>query len=320
MTKQKKIYLGIITLFSLVGFAIGHFSSSSKTALLHFVFWISLFQGTIAMIAILDLIGIKWIQKVKRYAFVLLPLLLYSSIRTIHFSSDFFYFLRDFLLIFASLSFAFLYIHKNSEKTHIWAKFYLISYLAIQTFIAYKWLMIWEAKFTNPLFVLVQIVESLYLGACTIVVLGLPIHHKNPEWSEKNSWPILSLCILWGYLLFSNWISLWYSNIPAEHFLMAKRWSISYVFYMGQTSFFLAIFLPFFCLCIQKFRKTAFALTALCCSIATGIFLQKWIFLLPSQSEIYSIAMEMTHMILFFGILFFLEIKQCLFIFPQENA
>lgn len=82
---------------------------------------------------------------------------------------------------------------------------------------------------------------------------------------------IFMLSIIWGYLNFSQFMLIWYGNIPEETIYYANRWNHGWlIFFSGN--FLINWFIPFLVLMPQKLDKNIHIVYGMCILLLVGLY------------------------------------------------
>jgi len=87
---------------------------------------------------------------------------------------------------------------------------------------SFDWIMSIDPTWFSTIFALKNFVASFYHGTTVIVIIVLIMHHygyfgfiNDAHWADFSKY-VFMLSILWAYFWFSQYLLIWYANIPEE--------------------------------------------------------------------------------------------------------
>ena len=273
--------------------------------LLPLIFWTSIVQGALALVAITEITGAGWIRPLKGDFLALSPLLLFFSILSLllslHLSdlypwmgrselwfNPIFFMGRTSFLIFCT----YLLAQKLGQGEKTYAVLYILSFVTSQSLMAFDWVMSLEYPWFSTLFGAYFFVEAIYSALAFSGILYFLLRHKIRDGethkiymkSKKDMATLLfGFGVFWIYLFFSQFLVIWYGNLPEEIGYVAKRIYTAPYCYFSILVFLLCFFIPFVTLMTQKVKGNASLVVVVATGILTGLFIEKLILLLPSH-------------------------------------
>lgn len=178
---------------------------------------------------------------------------------------------------------------KYYNKSRTYAALFLVFFaITIVTF-AWDWLMSIEAHWFSTLFgwyVLSGVIVKSF--AAIIVVIAVLKSMGYMEFITKENIHdlaryLFSFAIFWMYLWFSQFMLIWYANIPEETFYFVKRVEdYRILFFLNLALNFL---IPFLVLIIRKFRRTLWIVTAMAIVVFAGQWLDQYLMIFPGTMK-----------------------------------
>ncbi|NOY53410.1 MAG: hypothetical protein GXP58_07280 [Deltaproteobacteria bacterium] len=289
---------------------LGPFRGNGSSLLLTLVFWTAVVEGCIAVAAICDLVHARWIVTLKRellspapLLFLLLFLFLILGLRLDLYSWSShpgrwlnrpFFLIRNIIILLITLAAAIHYAarsRRNDGKTNTAAVLYLFAFVLAQSMVAYDWVMPLDDPWYSTLFGPYFFVEAIYCGIAVAGILyGIrfrgEVRHdgKAKEFLRDIATLTFGFSILWGGLFFTQFLVIWYGNLPEEVLYLVDRvsgtpWLALSCSVIG--AFFVA---PFFLL-LPRQTKTAPAMVAFVSLIILGgLIIERILFLKPVLS------------------------------------
>lgn len=172
------------------------------------------------------------------------------------------------------------------ERQELYSKI-LIFIIAISfTFSSFDWLMSMEAHWFSTIFAVKSLI-SAFLHGVSIIILLIFILNKQGYFSFLNEYHLhdfarylFMLSIVWGYFWFSQFMIIWYGNIPEETSYYFIRWNDGW-----KTLFFAEIILnwavPFFILLPIKTSKSKLVITIVILFLIVGQYIEYYLHIMP---------------------------------------
>lgn len=296
------ISIGVIFLFENILNAGGN-----GTLLLSILFWLSLAQGTVALVAAAELARGGWIKPLKRELLSFYPMILILAVLFLVFSFKLneiypwtanqgiwlnkrFFVVRNFLLNFACFYFAHLFSKESiaeGSRRGIFAVLYLFAFVLSQSLVAFDLVMSIEYPWYSTLFGAYTFIESIYSGIAVGGILTINILRKNPS-SEPLRRVLVDIAtmtfgfsLLWAGLFYSQFLVIWYGNLPEEVSFLVKRATHSDLKLMGYAVILSLFVLPFVILLSREFKKSRAVVLSVSSIVLIGIFIERLVYLLP---------------------------------------
>jgi hypothetical protein len=270
--------------------------------LLTLVFWTSITQGCVALVAAAELSNAKWILPLRRMLLGVHPLLLFFSLlfllvwshmemypwapATSVWLGKTFFILRNFILLILTYVLARLFSRQCLEggnRIHFYAVLYLLAFVVSQSLVAFDWMMSLEYPWFSTLFGGYFFIEAFYGGiAVAIVISGFFVKRsrENEETLRDSAKMLFGFSLFWAGLFYAQYLVIWYGNLPEELSYLLKRISPPYYF-LSRSILALLFIIPFVVLLSKKVKtsRPIMLLIALC--VLAGIFLERVLFIVP---------------------------------------
>ncbi len=287
----------------------GGFVSEPGALLMTLVFWTSLIQGTVAVVAVAELIGAKWVNSLRRELLSTYPLLLFLAVmfallwpQLDHYPwadhgglwlNKPFFFLRNLALLLLSYltarSFSFSALAGEQRRLPL-AAVYLLVFVTSQSLVAFDWVMSLEYPWYSTLFGAYFFVEALYAGFALAAIALFCFYYRkasrNPVLTAQHlrdlALLLFGFSVLWAGLFFAQFLLLWYGNLPEEvGFIIRRTTTMPYL--LMAWGFLAAIFLlPFLTLISRRAKGSTTMVAAVALTVLFGMFLEKLLFILPA--------------------------------------
>jgi len=280
-------------------------SRSDGSILIALLFWAAVGQGIIAMAAAADLSGGKWIKTIRPYMQEYYSLLVLFPIAFLIFSRHIsvyewaiyppngwlnidFFVIRNVVILLLPFIFAHFYVRasqKESSKIGIFAVLYIFSFVLSQSFMGFDIVMTFEYPWINTLMGGFFFVESMYAGIAFSAILAGLLKLRKPE-AFKTAFQdfvimIMGFALLWAGLFYSQYLVIWYGNIPEEVSFVAKRMAVPIIEDMGIYILLTLFLIPFLALISRKIKSSFPAVFIISLLVFSGLIVERLIYLLP---------------------------------------
>jgi hypothetical protein len=174
------------------------------------------------------------------------------------------------------------YLEKNEMNSKI-----LIFILAITFSMAsFDYIMSLEAHWVSTIFAVKNFVAAFYHGTAIIILIVILLNEKGyfKELNESHlldfSRYLFMLSIIWGYMFFSQFMLIWFANIPEETIYYAERWHNGWkvLFYVNII---INWFIPFVVLLSQKMDRNKTVVKLICLLLIAGQWIDLYDQIMP---------------------------------------
>lgn len=308
--QMKPISLSIITVLGALLIALIEIfikGGSDGTLLLTLTFWVAAIQGPLAVAAATDLAQGKWMDPVKKDLLAFYPLILFIAFLflilsfqmniyrwSIHpgmwLNSEFFI-ARNFILLLLSFMFARLYLSaavKESPRKGFFAVLYILTFIAVQSLVAFDWVMSLEYPWMSTMFAPIFFMESFFAGLAVTALISGYFSRKYPE--QRSSFAkvmrdsaqfIFGFALAWAGLYYGQFLVIWYGNIPWETSFFSIRLDHSPYREMMYLIILMLFVWPFLGLLGKKFKANRLWVSVIAIVVLLGILLERIFYILP---------------------------------------
>ena len=141
-----------------------------------------------------------------------------------------------------------------------WSAAGMILLILTSTFAAFDWIMSIQPAFTSTAFGIVEGTSMLIAGFAVIIVVAALLAYREPwrhVWSYKiwmnlGGW-LFAFTMLWAYLAFSQFMLIWYGNLPEEIELYVRRFDGVWAYVIGAI-FIISFIAPFILLLMPQIK------------------------------------------------------------------
>ncbi len=274
------------------------------TLLLTLSYLCGLSQGSIAVVAIAELVSGSWIRPIKRNLLSVFPLIPLSVFlftiygfeldiypwvenQNVWLNKPFFMWRGYFLFLVVLLSALWFIIEslREGKLKKMASVFYLFSFVGFQANIGYDWIMPLDYPWYSSLFDAYVTLEAVLLGMACAGVVRFYLYisgQRHKEW-DRIQWDTASIMFgftfLWGYFLYSQFHIIWYGNLPEEIKYFIVRFEN-----VPLASLFVLILIfiiPWFSLLFRRVKFSPFYMLFLSICYYLGIFIERYVMIHP---------------------------------------
>jgi hypothetical protein len=175
------------------------------------------------------------------------------------------------------------YMDKNEMNSKIFIFILAITF----SMASFDWIMSIEAHWVSTIFSVKNFIAAFYHGTAIVVLIVILLNERGyfKELNESHlldfSRYLFMLSIVWGYMFFSQFMLIWFGNIPEETVYYAERWNNGWkvLFYVN-----IAInwFVPFIILLSQKMDKNKTVVKFICFLLIAGQWIDLYDQIMPT--------------------------------------
>ncbi len=163
------------------------------------------------------------------------------------------------------------------EKLEFWSKIFIFVLALTFSMASFDWIMSIDAHWFSTIFAFKNFAAAFYHGTSLIALIAI-ILHKKGYFKDMNEYHLLDfsrymfiLCIIWGYMYFTQFALIWFGNIPEETVYYVKRWNNGWIVFIFL-NFAINWFIPFIVLLPQKLDKNINVVYAICILLLVGLY------------------------------------------------
>jgi len=172
------------------------------------------------------------------------------------------------------------------EKTGFYSKVYIFTLALTFSLASFDWIMSIDPTWFSTIFALKNFITSFYHGSALIVLIVVILHHygyfqfiTDAHWQDFSKY-VFILSIMWAYFWFSQYLLIWYANIPEETVYYVHRltgpWKV--VFYLNLI---LNWIVPFVVLLSNYFARKKMVLGIVIVFVLIGLWIDIYEQIMP---------------------------------------
>ena len=178
------------------------------------------------------------------------------------------------------------------RKMSINAPVVVLCYAVVVSLFAFEMIMGQNPTWYSNLFGAFIFVSQVYIGWAGLALLTMFLSKEKPEFGQQihsqQYWDIGKLtfgfCMLWGYMFWSQFLPQWYGNLPEETQWLILRTREFPWKGLAWVAFPMAFIIPFVTLLSRDVKKTPFAYACVCLVLMTGVWLDRYLIIMPEVS------------------------------------
>lgn len=183
-------------------------------------------------------------------------------------------------------------------------------YAVIYSLFTFEFVMNMDPVWISNLFGGFYFIGNIYIGWAMLGILSYHFSRINSDYAKvitpATRWDLGKLtfgfCMFWGYFFFSQFLPQWYGNLPEETQWMILRTREYPWKSLGWITFSMCFILPFILLLSRDVKKTGATTAVIGLVILIGVWLEKYIAIMPNFSPS-SIPLGYVEIGIFFGFL-----------------
>ena len=177
------------------------------------------------------------------------------------------------------------------HKSEHYSKVFIFILAVTVSFSAVDWIKSIDVHWYSTLFALKNFVASFYHGVTILILIVFLLHNKG-YFSFLNSYHlhdfsryIFMLAIVWGYFWFSQFMLIWFGNIPEETVYFVKRWEDGWkvLFFIN---IFINWFIPFAVLLPTRTSRSKTAIFAVIIVLIIGHYIDLYMQIMPGTTGV----------------------------------
>ncbi len=181
------------------------------------------------------------------------------------------------------------------RRSEFYSKIYIFLLAVTFSMATFDWIMSIDEHWFSTIFALKNFVAAFYHGTAMIALIVILLNENgylkllNKSHLHDFSRYIFMLGILWIYFWFSQYLLIWYANIPEETIYYVTRmegnWIILFI-----ANIVINWFIPFIVLLSTKADRSKKTLKIICILLIIGQWIDLYLQIVPNSSEVLNIG------------------------------
>lgn len=307
LTKLAVIFLVATGLFYILEYVLP--AGQGGALLFNLLFWIAIVEGSIAIVAIGEVTTGKWVKPYRRELLSVYPMLpLFALLFIVFIPRLEFYpwtkqpgiwlhenlfiarhIIQIIVVFFIARRFAKESINEGPRRT-FWGVVYLLAFVISMTGVAFDWLMSLEYPWFSTLFGALFFIEAVY---CGLALAGMFTFFNRDKFILSSGEDVFdsarmdvatllyAFAIFWASQFYTQYLVIWYGNIPEE---------VSLIYYRTQDSpmreFFYSVvafnfLIPFVTFTYRKMKANYAVFLIISVVVWIGIAVERLVIIVP---------------------------------------
>jgi len=178
------------------------------------------------------------------------------------------------------------------SKSELWSKIFIFILAITFSLSAIDWILSLDIKWYSTIFALKNLIAAFYHGVSVMVLIVFILYKKGyfPFLNEYHLHDfaryLFMLSIVWGYFWFSQFMLIWYGNIPDETIYYYTRWTNGWKI-LFFTEIGLNWFIPFMVLLPIKTSRNLTVITGVILVLITGQYVDLFVQVIPATTGVF---------------------------------
>jgi hypothetical protein len=174
----------------------------------------------------------------------------------------------------------------NFQKSELYSKIFIFILGVTFSLSVIDWIKSIDVHWFSTIFALKNFISAFFHGTAAIVVIVLIFHSKgyfsfiNGSHLHDFNRYLFILGILYGYFWFSQFMLIWYANIPEETIYFAKRWEPGWKI-LFFSDIIINWFIPFLVLLPPILSRKKYLLGGIAALILIGFYIDIYMQIMP---------------------------------------
>lgn len=175
------------------------------------------------------------------------------------------------------------------KRMTLFAGWYMFTFAMVLSLVGFDLVMSMDPHWYSTLFGAYTFIKAFYTGLGAIILVTAIIHLKSdlPMTFTKKQFSDIStlffgFCIVWGDFFYSQFIVIWYGNIPEETAYIIERTMMAPWNILAWTVFLVCFIMPFIILLNRNIKKSPKCMTVVSALVLTGLWIEHFLVLGPN--------------------------------------
>lgn len=181
---------------------------------------------------------------------------------------------------------------KIKHRMTIFAGWYMLAFALVFALTGFDLVMSMDPHWYSTLFGAYTFIKAIYAGFGAIIILA-SILHLNPNHSfnlsssqlRDMSTLFFGFSIVWGDFFYSQFVVIWYGNIPEETAYIIERTMTAPWKWLAWTVFIACFIMPFIILLSRKIKESPWCMIVVSSFVLAGLWIEHFLLLGPSYLD-----------------------------------
>lgn len=189
------------------------------------------------------------------------------------------------LKVFASKSYT---PESVRNRMTIFGGWYIFSFAMVLALIGFDLVMSMDPHWYSTLFGAYTFIKAIYIGFAALILLVSILHlapqipfELTPSQLRDLSTLFFGFSIVWGDFFYSQFLVIWYGNIPEETSYIIERTMTEPWRYLAWTVFIICFIMPFIILLKRSIKETPWCMIVISITALAGMWIEHFLLLGP---------------------------------------
>lgn len=175
------------------------------------------------------------------------------------------------------------------KRMTIFAGWYLFSFAMVFSLTGFDLVMSMDPHWYSTLFGAYTFIKAIYAGFGSLIMLsciihltpGIPFRLLSSQLRDISTL-FFGFSIVWGDFFYSQFVVIWYANIPEETAYIIERTMTTPWRYLAWTVFIICFIMPFIILLNKKIKETPWCMIVVSFCVLAGLWIEHFLLLGPN--------------------------------------
>ena len=175
------------------------------------------------------------------------------------------------------------------KRMTLFAGWYMFAFAMVLALVGFDLVMSMDPHWYSTLFGAYSFIKAIYGGFGAIILLVSILHlHPDVPFTVSTSQLrdistlFFGFSIVWGDFFYSQFVVIWYGNIPEETAYIIERTMTQPWRYFAWTVFIVCFIMPFLVLLNRKIKETPWCMIIISSIVLTGLWIEHFLLLGPN--------------------------------------
>ncbi len=177
---------------------------------------------------------------------------------------------------------------KMKKRMTLFAGWYMFAFAIVLSLVGFDLVMSMDYHWFSTLFGAYSFIKAIFAGLAALILVTAVLHltPKVPFSIPSKAFRDLStlffgFSIVWGDFFYSQFVVIWYGNIPEETSYIIERTMTEPWSYLAWTVFLVCFIMPFLVLLSRKIKESPKCMAVVSVLVLTGLWVEHYLLLGP---------------------------------------
>ena len=177
---------------------------------------------------------------------------------------------------------------KMKKRMTLFAGWYMFAFALVLSLVGFDLVMSMDYHWFSTLFGAYSFIKAIFAGLAALILVTAVLHlNPNVRFSISSkelrdlSTLFFGFSIVWGDFFYSQFVVIWYGNIPEETSYIIERTMTEPWSYLAWTVFIVCFIMPFLVLLSRKIKESPKCMAVVGVLVLTGLWVEHYLLLGP---------------------------------------